>query len=456
MHRRSCRDTTRTRHRCQGAFKLEALWPFAVAAIGLWAFIGSEAAVKRQSGTDRILVTYWEKWTGDEKSAMQKVVDKFNASQDKIEVQYLSISGIADKTLLATSGGNPPDVAGMWSDQVVQFADADALTDLTELAKEHDIKSSDYIPAYWNQMVYQGKLYALATTPGAAAIYVNKDLMPPEYDTPDKFPKTIEDFDAFVDKLSKRNLDGTLKTVGFLPRDGWGLWNIPHMFGGSFVKDGKIAVNTPEDVEAWTWVHSFAARFGASETQSFRSGFGNYASPQNPFLSGKLASYADGPWFSNFIRIYNPKINWFAVPFPYPKDHPDLKGFTTLNLNTLMIPRGAKHPIEAFEFMAFVQKQAVMEQLCKDQQCNSPLANVTPEFFTTHPNKAIKLFDELARSPRAVGPIPLGIRNQIGGEVGNAVDLMDSSNVPPKQALDEAQDRLEGIWAKYKQQVLGE
>ena len=59
-----------------------------------------------------------------------------------------------------------------------------------------------------------------------------------------------------------------------------------------------------------------------------------------------------------------------------------------------------------------------------------------------------------ARSPRAVGPIPLGIRNQIGSEVANAVDLMDLDKKTPREALDEAQKRLEEAWGQYQRQVL--
>lgn len=425
-----------------------------VLALGAYGLVGSERAASRQTGSKRVVVTYWEKWTGDEMLAMKRVVDAFNASQDRIEVRYLSISNIADKTLLATSGGNPPDVAGLWADQVVQFADAQALEDLTDLAREAGITEADYIPGYWQMMNYRGRLYALATSPGSAAIYVNRALMPPEYDTPEEFPKTLSEFERFVERVSKQNPDGSIRTIAFLPRDGWGLWNMPHLFGGTFVEGDRISVNGPEDLRAWSWVHSFAKRFGVRETQAFRSGFGNYSSPQNPFLSGKLAAYSDGPWFSNFIRLYNPKLEWFAVPFPYPDNRKDLEGFTTLNLNTLMIPRGAKRKREAFEFIAYMQRQRVMERLCMDQRCNTPLAKVSQEFLTQHPNKAIALFDRLARSPRAVPPIPLGIRAQIGSEVSNAVDQMDLGQKTPKQALDDAQRRLEELWGKYQTQVL--
>ncbi|MDR3690036.1 MAG: extracellular solute-binding protein [Fimbriimonas sp.] len=427
-----------------------------IVAAGLVALIGSERAASRQTNADRVVVTYWEKWTGDEMKAMKQVVDSFNASQNRIEIKYLSISGIAEKTLLATSGGNPPDLAGLWSDQVVQFADAKALFPLDDMAHEAGLGEKDYISSYWKEMTYHGHLYAFPTSPGTSALYVNKSLMPPEFDSPEKFPKTLSGFERFIAKVSKRAPDGSLQCAAFLPRDGFGSGSWPYMFGASFVDANGPSVNSADNLKAWSWVHSFALRFGVRETQAFRSGFGNYSSPQNPFLSGKLASMMDGPWFGNYIRLYNPKIDWFAVPLPYPDGRPDLEGYTVLNLNTLMIPKGAKHPKEAFEFIKYVQRQDVMERLCTSQYCNTPLAKVSEGFLRNHPNKFIRLFDRLARSPRAVGPVKLGIWSQISQEVGNAVDVMDLGQATPQAALDHAESRLAEQWANYRKQVLNQ
>jgi multiple sugar transport system substrate-binding protein len=427
-----------------------------IAAAGLLAVVGSERAASRQARPDRVTVTYWEKWNGDEANAMKRVVDAFNASQDRIFVKFLSISNIADKTLLATSGGNPPDVAGLWSDQVVQFAEANALTDLTDYVRQSGLGERDYIAAYWNEMNYKGRVYAMPTSPGTSAMHVNIDLMPPEHNTPETFPKTLGELDKLVNAISKKEKDGHVKIAAFLPRQGFGGGSWGHLFGGNYLDSkGNPNVNSPENLRAWKWVHSFAERFGVRETQIFQSGFGSYSSPQNPFLSGKMAMYMDGPWFSNFIRLYNPKVRWFAVPMPYPDGRPDLAGYTVLNLNTLMIPRGAHHAKEAFEFVRFVQKQEVMEQLCTDQRCNSPLTNVSEQFFSKHPNKFIRVFDQLARSKQAVGPAKIGVWGQIGREVGDAVDKMDLGLKEPKRALDDAQERLKVAWEKYQSQVLG-
>jgi ABC-type glycerol-3-phosphate transport system substrate-binding protein len=190
--------------------------------------------------------------------------------------------------------------------------------------------------------------------------------------------------------------------------------------------------------------------------QNFQSSFGNFSSTNNPFMNRKLGMVMQGVWMSNFIRLYGSDVNWYAVPMPPPKDRMDRVNTNALNLNTLLIPKGAKHPREAFEFIAFVQRQPNMEQLCMAQRCNSPLNKISERFFAEHPNKYIRLFDKLARSPNAIAPEKVGIWSQIGVELDNAFQVVNLGQQEPKQALDEAQRRLENAWSKYKRQVLAQ
>ncbi|NBS86580.1 MAG: hypothetical protein EBS60_00625 [Verrucomicrobia bacterium] len=74
----------------------------------------------RMSG--RLVLEYWEKWTGFERDAMARVVDDFNNSQDKIFVRFLSVSRIDQKMMLATAGGVPPDVVGLWAINLPSYA----------------------------------------------------------------------------------------------------------------------------------------------------------------------------------------------------------------------------------------------------------------------------------------------------------------------------------------------
>ncbi|HCD34003.1 MAG TPA: hypothetical protein DER01_16450, partial [Phycisphaerales bacterium] len=71
----------------------------------------------------RLILTYWEKWTGFEAQAMQQIVDDYNQSQQKVYVKMLNVSQIDQKLLLAAAGGNPPDIAGLWSHTINIYAE---------------------------------------------------------------------------------------------------------------------------------------------------------------------------------------------------------------------------------------------------------------------------------------------------------------------------------------------
>lgn len=426
-------------------------------AILAGAFSGSEKFANRQTRTDRTTVLYWEKWDNTEGREMQKVVDAFNRSQNRIFVKYLTISGVDTKTLLAASGGSPPDVAGIWSDQVCQFADAGALTDLTQMAADAGLTKDYYIPGYWNELFYRDKLWALPSTPASIALHVRTDLVPKEYATPETFPKTIEEFDKMAFGMSKLKPNGDLEMAGFLPSDpGWWNWIWGLFFGGKLVDGDKITVNSKENLRGFTWMSQYAKKFGVKQVQTFQGGFGAFSTPQDPFMSGKVATEMNGTWKALYIHDYKSNIPWFAVPFPYPKDRPDLAGHTDLPMDILTIPTGAKHPKEAFEFIRYVQRQDVMEGLCIAHGKNSPLAKVSESFFQRHPNPYIRLFDQLARSPKAFSPPMIGIWPQISKELQVAFEEVNGGTKSPEQALNDAQARLEVTWATYKKQVLNQ
>ena len=91
-----------------------------------------------------------------------------------------------------------------------------------------------------------------------------------------------------------------------------------------------------------------------------------------------------------------------------------------LSLDVLAIPRGSKHVKEAFQFIRYVQRQDVMEGLCIAHGECSPLEKASAHFFKVHPNPYIRLFDKLARSPKAFGSVHIGLWHQLNDEIGVA------------------------------------
>ena len=84
----------------------------------------------RRQAAGRVVVKYWEKWTGFEAESIQEVVEAYNATQDRAEVRVFTTSQVQRKVLMATAGGIPPDVAGLMCSEVVPYADKNALLPL--------------------------------------------------------------------------------------------------------------------------------------------------------------------------------------------------------------------------------------------------------------------------------------------------------------------------------------
>ncbi len=413
------------------------------------ALVASEVVVRPKHDDGKVHITYWEKWVGIEFEAVKRVVDDFNSSQDRIHVDLLSVSGIHNKTLMATAAGVPPDVAGLFGPNVAQYFHDRAVIPLDELCAEAGISRDDYIPIYWDICTFEGRLYALPLTPASTALHYNTRLFAQAgIKAP---PETIEEMDEVVDLLTKSKPNGEITVAGFMHQEpGWWNWGWGFVFGGELWDgESKITCDSPENVRAYTWVQSYAKKYGTSKLQNFKSGFGAFNSPQNAFMSEKVAMVLQGGWMGNFISTHKPSLKWAASPFPYPSDRPDLKGRTFADLDILVIPRGAKHPKEAFEFIKYMQSQSAMEKLCLGQTKHSPLAKSSPEFYANHPNPYIRLFTDMPKNASVVSPPKIAIWPEYSSEMRNAFDQIVLEGKDPQTVLTNVRMRMQPALDRY-------
>lgn len=166
-------------------------------------------------------------------------------------------------------------------------------------------------------------------------------------------------------------------------------------------------------------------------------------------MTQEVASEIQGVWMSNFIQMYNPKLNWDAAPFPYPDGHPELANTNYVDTDTLSIPVGAKHPKEAFEFMKYTQRQDVLEKLNLLQKKFSPLNKTSDHFWKVHENPKIRLFYELAKSKNVYSSPRVGFWSEYLAELNAAFDSITLLTKTPKQALHEVTVRMQPIMDRY-------
>lgn len=425
---------------------------------------GKQAAETTPDG--RVIVRYWEKWTGFEADAMRAVVDDFNASQDEVFVKMLSVSGVDQKLLLATAGGNPPDVAGLWTHTVNVFAEKGALTPLDGYAAEAGLSKDDYIPAFWELCRYRGYLWALPSTPASIGLFWNKQMFEDAGLDPDHAPRTIAELDEMAERLTvveikrggeivrvrfpdlteseRQAKDYNIVQLGFSPKiPGWfsplfGYWFEGELWDG----ESQVTAASPGNVAAYDWFGSYATKYGRRNLDRFGASFGNFASPQDPFLSGQVAMVQQGVWMHNYIDQFAPNMRWGAAAFPGSVEHAD-GPIALIESDVLVIPRGAKHPVEAFRFIRYVNSQAAMEKLTLAQRKFSPLSKVSDDFTARHPNPAIKVFMDLAASPNAFWVPQTPIWAEYTTEIQVASDRIYTGDVSAQVALMDAQQRMQ-------------
>ena len=356
----------------------------------------------------RVHIAYWEKWGSFEAEACQKMVDAFNASQERIFVHYVRTSQVDRKAMLAIVGGEPPEVVGLWSGNVRPFAEAGALLPLDDRMKQAGLTDDHYVLNYLLLCRHNGTTFCLPTTPATIALFYNKDhyrqkagrLRAAGCD-PNRPPRTIPELDRYADALSEFHADGTPKLMGFMPTEpGWFHPSWPYYFGGSLwdANTGELTPDRPENIRAFEWLKSYANRYGRQNLTRFQQGFGNYDSPQNAFIDAKVSMVLQGVYFPAFIDRHRPHLDYGVAPFPCAEGVPGPRSL--MNEDVIGIPRGCKHPEEAWEFVRWVQTEG-LPIVCRLQGKHLPIklsAAADRKFRQGHPNRFLDVFDMLARA----------------------------------------------------------
>lgn len=433
-----------------------------------------------------VVVDYWEKWGGGEGAAMQQIVDSFNATvgrEKRIYVRYLSITDISRKMLVSTAAGVPPDIAGVWDGQIVQYAARDALEPLDALAAEAGITAEQYKRVYWDICSWRGNLWALPSTPAATALHYNRRIFRQERDAllaagldPDRAPATIAELDAYAAALDRRDPRNARRILraGFLPlHPDWFLNYYVYWFGGDLFDAARdrFTFTSPEVIRTYHWMRGYSQKLGVESATEFSSGFATFNSSQNPFLIDQVVMLLQGPWMANYIEMLAPRMNRALVPqviepflprvlrtanydwavAPFPSAVPGVDDVTYCGLDVLTIPKGARHKREAFEFLKYVNRPEVMERLCSLHCKHSPLSSVSDRFIRDHPNPYIDVFERLSSGPNAKGPQQVPILTEVTDEVNYLTQRVYAHAATPEDALRHAQSRLEAKYAQYKE-----
>ena len=271
-----------------------------------------QPALSFGSDSAKVKIRYWTILGSVDGIVMNDLVKKFSADNPDIAVE--SLQGLNDfipKMQSSSISGTAPDVAIVRHTYIGPFVDKNILTPFeTGELDAAGIKEADYDPTVWQFTQYQGKQYTVPLDIHCHAMLHNKKILA---DNGLQVPTTTDEWLAAVKKVTKDDIIGyNTFALGAGAQEfmTWYIFGIWKQYGVDMISaDGaKAAFNTPDGVTAIKWM---------LDMQS--SGNPKNVPTGDLQRTGKVATWADGPWISTlfFDKTKAPAADDLeAAPFP--------------------------------------------------------------------------------------------------------------------------------------------
>ncbi|AZN43932.1 ABC transporter substrate-binding protein [Paenibacillus albus] len=292
-------------------------------------------------------------------SGNKEMIDKFNETHPNIKLVPQAMPGSAgydtqdlSKLTAAIAAGSPPDAAVLNGPFIMEVASRGILMPLNDLIDSSGLDMSRYYPYTVKEMSFKDQVWGLPSGMDDRVLFYNKDMFKQAGLDPEKPPTTWDELLDYSKKLTVTDGD-SFKQIGFIPNFGnswFYLYAIQN--NGKFLDDDgkKVLLNSPENVEALNFmVKGYDLLGGAKKANAYSSSFQSGAN--DPFLSGKLGMVINGNWILSDLLRFSPNLNFGVAmpPTPTGSDYKTWSGGWAYG-----VPKGAKHPKEAFEVIKWL------------------------------------------------------------------------------------------------------
>ena len=321
-----------------------------------------------------VTLVIWGIESGEETKGQDAQIAEFEKRNPGIKVSALSMGAGAmnpQKLMTAIVGDVPPDLVRQDRFTVGDWASRGAFRPLNDFLAEdaagknpEAIKQSDYVPATWSEVLYDGNAYGIPNDTDDRVLYYNKTMFRKAGLDPEKPPRTWSELIYDAKKLTKRNANGSFTQIGFIPTYGEGwlyLWSW-QADGELLSPDGRTCtLANPSTEYALTNVVSWWDQLGGVDNiNAFSGSFtGN---DQDPLMTGKLAMEVGGNYITDSIARYHPELEFGVCPVPVPDDRfhhvgkykNDPTYLTWSGGAAWVIPHGAQHARAAWKFIQWM------------------------------------------------------------------------------------------------------
>lgn len=414
-------------------------WLAIAAGVAIFAVLAPPAP-SDQHYPQRQRVVFWHMWGNEWKPVVEQIAQRFNASQSQYEVvpMFVPADSAMTKFLLSASGGRAPDLVSQWNPVLGTWSDRGLIKPLEEVMtpaeKERYLREA--YPIMRAHATYKGHLMAMIAGVDVTAVYYRLDQLKEAGIDQSHLPQTLEDLMALGEKLDRRDKNGNLRRVGFLPSS----WKVlAPSFGGDFGTSEHMTFDTPANLRAAQFVVANQKRLGFDNVSRFMASQAADTGMTQPLIAGNFSILLDGQWRVKQTADYAPTLDYCIAPVPPAKGGKANASMT--DPNYLMIPRASSCPAGAWAFMKFWigmddteaggRNTAAMGWLpyC-DRVAHSQGYQA---YLKKYPR--FKTFLDLVASPNLQKFPVTSLQSFVTTEVGKAEEATGRGSITPEQAL---------------------
>jgi len=363
---------------------------------------------------------------------MNSLVERFNQSQKDfvVQIEYVPQAQARQKLISAISAGSPPDLCQVWDNWVGQFQGMGAVEDISALAKAWK-HYGDVEATAWQTVTIDNKIVSLPLALTLDGIFYRTDRLK-ELGLKEPTPEWT--WDEFL-TIAKAFTKADKNQYGYGMRGG-GTWAVlyPTEFayanGATVLRDGKLAINSKEAVDALAWYLDLALKHKVTPPSAATDGFVEIV---ETFGRGVTSMYQH-----NSGSVGQQKKNIGAEKFatlPVPLGPAKTRASFWFSETLTVLSRG-RNKQGAWQFMSFMLDDEPSLMYCKT-------LGLLPA------RKSIISQPEFSKDPALVGFVqsfPIGIVSPYlaypgwGGKIdSDGVPLMQQAilgKLSPKECLD--------------------
>ena len=406
----------------------------------------TSAATSESSG-EKTKITFWYSHSGDEAAAFEQAIASYNASQDKVEVEGLSVTD-KQKIIVALSGSEAPDVIEVSNQDIINYANNGLIKTLNDKANAdgYDVAGT-YSAQALTANTLNDDLYGMPLAAMIIEMFYNKDILAEiGYDAP---PTTMEELYEMAVKATELDADGNITRLGYplFPLASARQEGI-YAFGGRWwAEDGTTL--TPDDPGILDSLHmnvEYRSLYGIDKVNEFvATANTNRYTENDMFFAGKQLFRFDGTWLDAMIKANNADLNYGVALIPGTKAHPEDQGSSRYETNSLAIPVTCQNEDAAWDFIKYFTNSDATKQLLISM-ANLPVLPTLyddPDMLAAMPSAEI--FIDALKKENGIQYATIADLSQYTSLINEELDYVYNGSKTPEEAMAELKTRSETL-----------